>query len=71
MFQWLAKFTTSGNRLSKATAALAETFEQLNQLVREQTGLDRLDAGKAARVGRKAKAEVLDHQTAAADTDAA
>jgi hypothetical protein len=66
MFAWLAKFTTSGNRLSKATAALAQTFEELNGLVREQTGLDRLDAkaDKPARVGRKPKAEVIDHKPA-------
>jgi hypothetical protein len=73
MFQWLSKFTASGNRLSKATAALADTFEQLNALVREQTGLDKLDGKTArpARVTRKGKAEVLDHKPAEADTDAA
>jgi hypothetical protein len=67
MFAWLSKFTTSGNRLSKATAALADTFEQLNEMVREQTGLARLDA----KASRKPRGEVIEHKATDATSGAA
>jgi hypothetical protein len=67
MFAWLKTLTTGGNRLNRAVHDLAQTFEDLNSLVREQTGLARIDA-RAEKARLKAK-EVIDHKPT--DTDAA
>jgi hypothetical protein len=64
MFQWLAKFTTGGNKLTRAVNDLADTFNQLNALVREQTGLARIEA-RAEKSRLKAKAEVIENKPAA------
>jgi hypothetical protein len=61
MFAWLSKFTTGGNKLTRAVNDLADTFDQLNALVREQTGLARIEA-RAEKARRKA--EVIDHKPA-------